>query len=68
MAPRKTRAQAATAHKAGSSAQAAPQKAAPQFPPISPKRGLQARPVLEDQILLVDVCPVVQLGPTYDRH
>ena len=62
MAPRKTRAQVAVANNAaGSVPTAAPQKAAPQFPPISPKRRLQTRVLLEDQILLVDVCPVMQL-------
>ncbi|KZT68187.1 hypothetical protein DAEQUDRAFT_766569 [Daedalea quercina L-15889] len=53
MAPRKLRSQAAAASNTGGSSTSSP-KAPLQFPPISPKRRLQTRAILEDQILLVD--------------
>lgn len=62
MAPRKPRTQATAAKSAGSSTQDTSLRATPEFPPISPKRRLQTRAILEDQILLLDVCPLVQLG------
>ncbi|TFY59464.1 hypothetical protein EVJ58_g5757 [Rhodofomes roseus] len=52
MAPRKTRSQAAAVNNADNTTTS--QKTRPQFPPISPKRRLQPRAILEDQIILVD--------------
>ncbi|EPT06089.1 hypothetical protein FOMPIDRAFT_1026936 [Fomitopsis schrenkii] len=54
MAPRKPRTQATAAKSAGSSTQDTSLRATPEFPPISPKRRLQTRAILEDQILLLD--------------
>ncbi|KAH9934674.1 uncharacterized protein B0H18DRAFT_1082481 [Fomitopsis serialis] len=49
---RKTRSQAAATGNANNATGS--QKAPSQFPPISPKRRLQSRALLEDQIILVD--------------